>query len=353
MNVYTENILCYHPIVMPLTAIKLKKFTAFENLEVKFSSGVNIFIGENGTGKTHLMKVAYAACNAGKRKEGFEEKLQHLFLPSGGIGRLVKRQQGRTDCSVMVAGNGGRFQMSFSNQHVAEEVSLNSKWIKRWIKRSPQSVYIPVKEMLSNAPGFLSLYRERELHFEAVYPDIIHSAFLPPPRGKKDAKTRTLLSILEKDIYGKVVSKGEEFFLKNQQGNLEFTLLAEGMRKLGLLHRLIGNGALAEGAVLFWDEPEANLNPKMYRNVVSILLELRRFGVQVFLATHDYCILKEFDLQATAEDKVAFHSLYRDSDDEICCHTTKSYSQIHPNAIADTFAGLYDRQVERTVKGVK
>jgi len=342
--------MCYCSIVMSLTAIKLKKFTAFENLEVKFSPGVNIFIGENGTGKTHLMKVAYAACNAGKRKERFEEKLQRLFLPSGGIGRLVKRQQGRTVCLVRVAGNGGGFQTKFSNQQqVGEGVSRNSKWSKL----SPKSVYIPVKEMLSNAPGFLALYETRELHFEAVYPDIIHSAFLPPPRGKKDAQTRKLLSILEGDIYGKVISKGEEFFLKNQHGNLEFTLLAEGMRKLGLLHRLIGNGALAEGAVLFWDEPEANLNPKMYRSLVEILLELRRFGVQVILATHDYCILKEFDLQANAEDKVAFHSLYRDSDDEICCHTTQSYSQIHPNAIADTFADLYDRQVERTIKGVK
>lgn len=339
----------YCLMTMSLTAIELKKFTAFENLKVEFLPGVNVFIGENGTGKTHLMKVAYAACNAGKRKEGFGEKLLRLFLPSGGIGRLVKRKQGRTDCSVMVAGNGGRFRVSFSNQQAGQEVG----WGSKWSKHSPKSVYIPVKEMLSNAPGFLSLYQTRELHFEEVYPDIIYRAFDPPPRGKKDAKTRKLLSILEKDIYGKVISKGEEFFLKNRQGNLEFTLLAEGMRKLGLLHRLIGNGALDKGAVLFWDEPEANLNPKMYRNLVAILLELRRFGVQVILATHDYCILKEFDLQANVKDEVAFHSLHRDSKGEICCHTTKSYSQIHPNAIADTFADLYDRQVERTVKGVK
>lgn len=36
-----------------LDKIKFDKFTTFEKLEVKFSPGLNIFIGENGTGKTH------------------------------------------------------------------------------------------------------------------------------------------------------------------------------------------------------------------------------------------------------------------------------------------------------------
>ena len=34
-------------------------------------------------------------------------------------------------------------------------------------------------------------------------------------------------------IGGKVTVRGEEFFLSNEQGELEFTLLAEGWRKLG------------------------------------------------------------------------------------------------------------------------
>ena len=57
---------------------------------------------------------------------------------------------------------------------------------------------------------------------------------------------------------------GEEFFLNGEQGEIEFTLLAEGLRKLGLLWLLIRNGSLRPGAVLFWDEPETNLNPKLY-----------------------------------------------------------------------------------------
>ena len=62
---------------------------------------------------------------------------------------------------------------------------------------------------------------------------------------------------------------------------------------------------------LFWDEPETNLNPKLMRSIIGILFELQRMGVQIFLATHDYVVLKELDLQSTKKDKILFHSLFR------------------------------------------
>ena len=105
--------------------------------------------------------------------------------------------------------------------------------------------------------------------------------------------------------------------------------------------------------MLFWDEPEANLNPKMFRVVIEALLELQRAGVQVFFATHDYVILKELDLQMTEEDAVAFHALYRDEDGEIACRSTGQYLDIHPNAINEAFDDLYDRQIQRSLGGLK
>ena len=204
--------------------------------------------------------------------------------------------------------------------------------------------------MLSNAPGFLSLYAEREIHFEEVYADILHRAYSPLLRGPMDSLRRRLLTKLQKAIDGKVTVNNDEFFLRNKQGNLEFTLLAEGMRKLGLLWLLIQNGTLQDGSVLFWDEPETNLNPKLFGILIDILLELQRGGVQIFLATHDYVILKELDLQKKSSDRVAFHSLYREETSGIACNTTDSYLDIHPNVIAETFTDLYDREIERSLK---
>jgi len=124
------------------------------------------------------------------------------------------------------------------------------------------------------------------------------------------------------------------------------------MRKLGLLWQLIQNGTFHANSVLFWDEPETNLNPKLFGPLIEILLELQRMGVQIFIATHDYVILKELDLRKRTTDKIAFHSLYRETESgEIAYHTGSSYLDIHPNAIADAFTDLYDREVKRSLGG--
>ncbi len=356
---------------MTLTKVKLRRFTAFSNLELDLCPGINVLVGTNGTGKTHLMKVLYAACDSAKADVHFAEKLMRVLLPSGRfLGRLVKRQSRSTKrvkegqeardlierlasgpvSLVEVYRGDQQLGVSFSNRIKSPNsayVSVNGA--DSWKDSSLKGIYIPVKEMLSNAPGFRSLYAEREIHFEEIYADILDRAYIPLPRGKSAALNRRLLTSLQKEIDGKVTIKNEEFFLKNKRGTLEFTLLAEGMRKLGLLWLLIQNGTLQSGSVLFWDEPEANLNPKLLGTLIEVLLQLQRAGVQVFLATHDYVILKEIDLRTRDEDAVVFHSFYFDETGEIACHPASNYLDIHPNAIADTFTDLYDQEIERNL----
>mgnify|MGYP006333918625 FL=1 len=215
-----------------------------------------------------------------------------------------------------------------------------------------ESVYIPVKDMMANAPGFRSLYNLRHIHFEEVYADIIDRVFLGSLKGPTDQDRKRLLEILQQSMDGKVIAKNEEFFLKSQQGELEFTLLAEGIRKLGLLWVLIQNGTLLNGSILFWDEPETNLNPKLMRTVVEILIELQRMGVQLFVSTHNYSLLKEFDLQKSATDHVLFHSLYRDSMGNIKADSFTDYEALTPNAIDDAFAGMVDREIQQSMGGL-
>lgn len=126
--------------------------------------------------------------------------------------------------------------------------------------------------------------------------------------------------------------------------------MAEGLRKLALVWQLIQNGTLLEGSVLFWDEPEANLNPVKVGMLVDVLLELQRMGVQILLATHNYVLLKEFDLRMTDDDKVRFHALYRGPENNIQHSATDDFLSIEPNAIAETFLALYDREVRRNLK---
>lgn len=333
---------------MNLTRLKLTNFTAFSNLHVEFSSGVNVLLGANSTGKTHVMKVCYAACDVAKTGEQFTEKLVRVFQPSGrAIGRLVRRRRGVGSAEVAVSRGQRSLRARFSTRKL-DTVKINGD--KHWEDPETRAVYIPVKEMLSHSPGFLALYAAREIPFDEIYADILNRASLPIPRGRMDVKRRRLLPRLQKAIAGKVTQRNEEFYLRNRMGKLEFPLLAEGMRKLGLLWLLIQNGTLQNGSMLFWDEPEANLNPSLVGEVVEILLELQRMGVQVFFATHDYVVLKELELRRKTADQVRFHALYASEETgEINASTVEDFADVHPNAIAETFSGLYDRTIARSL----
>lgn len=64
---------------MSIESIGLKNFTVFEDFRIDVSSGINIFIGENGTGKTHLLKAIYAACEISKSGSSGAEFLKKCF----------------------------------------------------------------------------------------------------------------------------------------------------------------------------------------------------------------------------------------------------------------------------------
>ena len=338
---------------MAITRVVLENFTVFDKLDLEPSPGINVLVGANGTGKTHLLKVCYAACDVSKTEELFARKLVKVFLPSGNRPeRLANRRFTNDDAWVEIFRGDLCMNVSFPSDRADFPVQFETG-ATYWTSSPIDGVYIPVKEMLSNAPGFRSLYAAREIHFEEVYADILDRAYLPPLRRSMLGHRKRLLDTLEDAIGGKVTIRNEEFFLSNEQGDLEFTLLAEGLRKLGLLWLLIRNGSLKPGSVLFWDEPETNLNPKLYGVVIDVLLELQRLGVQVFLATHDYVILREIDLQAKDGDRVAFHSLYRsDETGEIACHTTNRFLEIYPNAIMEAFDSIYDREIKRSLAGL-
>lgn len=340
-----------------MTKIKgttLDNFTAFSRLDLRFCDGINIIIGKNGTGKTHLLKVLYAACaitEGEDREKGFANKLRNVFHPyEGRIGRLARRKSTSVQANISIHGEGRRkLEARFSNHTISpENVTVSAE--AGWQKTKLTSAFIPVKEMLAHAPGFLATTSLREISFEDVYIDIIKKAYLPRLRGPIDSGRKSLLQLLQSAIHGKVVTKGEHFFLKNRQGDLEFTLLAEGMRKLALTWLLIQNGTLLNGSILFWDEPEANLNPSLMGDLVEVMLELQRLGVQIFLTTHNYVLLKEFDLRRRREDILQFVSLYRDETEEVQQEVAQSIAGLTENSILGTYDRIYDREVARALE---
>ena len=69
---------------------------------------------------------------------------------------------------------------------------------------------------------------------------------------------------------------------------------------------LILSGSLNKDTVLFWDEPETNMNPKMIRPIVQALTALAKMGVQIFVTTHDYFVQQEFDAMYDREQRIIY-----------------------------------------------
>ncbi len=344
-----------------ITSLKLQNFTAFENLDLKPSSGINVLIGVNGTGKTHILKVLYAACSitdGEDRDKPFGVKLRNVFSPyNGAIGRLVRRKKASSTAQIeIVRVDDVRLRAEFSN-HATLVESTRMKNVSAWTRRPLISAFIPAKEMLALAPGFIAISAKREWSVEEIYIDIIKKAYLPILTGPTGNVRKSLLDALENAIVGKVIVKGQTFFLKNSQGELEFPLLAEGIRKLALVWLLIQNGTLTNGSILFWDEPEANLNPSLMEQVVKVIFKLQELGVQVFLTTHNYVLLKQFDLQTNKKSKIKYISLFRESvagkpTGPVSATESETYSGIEPNDIAGTLDRIYDDEVKRSIWGL-
>jgi hypothetical protein len=92
------------------------------------------------------------------------------------------------------------------------------------------------------------------------------------------------------------LEKGELVFERSGGERLAVPLMAEGYRKLAMLIFLLRYGVLERGSTLFWDEPEANLNPAATQLLAECLYALAGAGMQVIVATHSLFLLREFEI---------------------------------------------------------
>jgi hypothetical protein len=334
---------------MPLTKFEADNFTLFKKIVIPLCSGLNVFVGENGLGKTHIMKLAYAACQASKHDVSFSQKTVMVFRPEqSSIGRLVNREKnGNNTAKVLVSSDTSKIGMSFSTKTKKWDADVKSElsWEKQMSDLT--SVFIPAKEILSNAWNLEAAVKMGNVEFDDTYLDIIAAAKIDISRGVDTNVRKKYLDILQKISSGKVTVQDERFYLKpGNQAKLEFNLVAEGLRKIALLWQLIKNGTLEKGSVLFWDEPEANINPIHIPVLAELLIMLEREGVQIFVSTHDYFLAKYIEVKRQEESNVQYISLYEDKEDKmIKCEIEKEFELLEHNAIMETFRKLYKEEI--------
>ena len=272
---------------------------------LNFCDGINVIIGENGVGKTSILKMIYAATQWSIQRTEPEKtkKLLHFFSEHLKDSDALKNADYRDGyCAFTVSDGNHRFEYSLSHEGIFN--------FGDWLGLNVSSVFIPTTEMLSHAKGFLAMNQKYNMPFDGTQVDIIVNASLPETKEVTPTMSE-LLQILSNAIQGTVIQEDDVFYvLKDDGRKVDFSLEAEGFRKFGLLWKLIRNGLLEPGAILLWDEPEANLNPELYPVLADTLLKLGKSGVQIFIATHSYNFAKYLEIRRADPQDVLFHNLY-------------------------------------------
>ncbi len=344
-----------------LKSLMVRNFTVFEEADLRFAGGLNVILGENGTGKTHLLKLPYAvmATSADEGRKGSErptktvlqtrlaEKIVNVFRPEGRLGRLARRQPGRSRCEIAIDFRRGEASIDFNfatqnrSEVVVDHVPL------QWHDKPP--VFLPTRELLTIYPGFLALYDTRHLEFDETWRDTCLLLGAPTLKGPRQTRVADLLDPLENQLGGRVIERSGRFYLGPFGArDMEMPLVAEGWRKLAMLARLIATGSLLDQGCLFWDEPEANLNPKLIREVARAILGICESGVQVFVATHSLFLLREFEVLLgdefqTVEDR--YFALHRDGND-VRVSQAGEIAEVNPLTILDEELLQSDRFVQ-------
>ncbi|WP_286743355.1 AAA family ATPase [Aquabacterium sp. UBA2148] len=328
-----------------LKQLKVDSYSVFADATVNWSPGLNVIVGENGAGKSQLMKLAYSLAwvshdqsrSNRQTKDELQKKIADKLVATcrpDYLGRLVSRQRGRNRCEVsasFIRPTGASLNFSFAS-NARSEVKLE-KMPTAYLAAPP--VFIPTREMLSIFPGFIAAYEDSYLSFEETYYDIA-KALNGAAKKKHAAPVQAMIDDIEKLLDGHIKLEAGRFYLLPDRagtGKIEVPLVAEGMRKLAMLAYLLINGALRDRSTLFWDEPETNLNPKLIVLVAKALVALAGQGMQVVLATHSLFLLRELSIQLRAVQQpvpATFIALDRKAEGEVVLNQSESVDGLEP-----------------------
>ena len=189
--------------------------TAFDNFTLvpngtwEFAPGLNIIIGENGTGKTHVIKALYAlmeplsgpkpALTKAELDTRLADKLVGVFRPER-LGRLVRRQRGRAAARVDLRFVGPAGQLAVEFGSAAEKSVKTIRAPQAALVASP--VFFPTRELATLVGWFGSLYDNYAVEFDETYRDTVSLLGGPALRGPRATQIASIVEPLEELMGG-------------------------------------------------------------------------------------------------------------------------------------------------------
>ena len=354
-----------------ISKIWLKNFLHFKEFTWEKVGALNVIIGENDTGKTNLLKLLYSTSRAwtiftnnqkNNRdipfKETLSEKIFNTFQPrSGDIGDLVSRKNKEKLMAAIVYSPDStdstyNQQISFEISRDAQKVSNISRFLEVCKDTKFNAIFIPPKEVLTAWEAILYTRREDKwvYGFDDTYIDLIHSLLIDTVQGKQYGELGKVIQSLEKLLNGRIsqVKNTTEKFIFSKKGNEKYSMAmtAEGIKKLGIYTTLINNRELHQGTVLFLDEPEAVLHPNAVRELGEMVHNFSKSGIQVFISTHSYFLLKQLELIARKNRREIQCCSLLNEDNEIVAHISDLREGMPDNPIVEAALALFDAELD-------
>lgn len=285
--------------------VVIKNFGLLTDIKWKSLGKINLIIGENSSGKSFLLKALYSTMRTieeykrgdDRRSESeiLSEKLYWTFQTEK-IGDLVSKSS--TDSlSCEITHNNKEFQYKFGKDTTKNIQSLTN----RTLPRDSNSIYLPSKEVLSIYHLILeSREKDKLFGFDDTYFDLVRALALPRRGGKNYPEFAGSRKALEDILGGKVEFDDKAQRWQFKKGNQKFAIgvTAEGIKKIAILDTLLANRYLDTESIIFIDEPESALHPAAISKLLDIIEVLAERGIQFFLASHSYFVIKKLYLIA-------------------------------------------------------
>ena len=266
---------------------------------------INLIIGENGSGKTFFLKALYSAMRTIEQYQRDKEPKTDKDLlfdalywtfEARSLGDLVKKGKSMLTFS-MVSNEGECFGYNFGTSTQKAIQNLTNSFRPTTVN----SLFIPAKEIVTIQDIILKTYDEdRAFGFDKTYVDLAR-ALSKTLRGRNYKE----FSIARKSLYDAIGGKmaydtvtKEWIFRDKERREIQINLTSEGTKRLAILDSLLGIHYLTRNSVVIIDEAEANLHPSMIGKFLEILIQLAKAGLQIFISSHSYFVIKKLYILA-------------------------------------------------------
>ncbi|EJL9424378.1 ATP-binding protein [Vibrio cholerae] len=285
---------------------KLENYGPIIKAEGSKLGKINLVLGENSTGKTFLLKALYSAirsheeANKGNSNRDFSETLSdklYWTFQVDKIGDIVTKGEGKKLTATISLEDKSSLVFSFGKDTTKKVIPAHNNLSKR----DSNSVFLPPKEVLSLMDV---IYKSTEIDkifgFDATYSDLVSALKIPTQKGRNHTAFADSRKRLENVFAGKVEFDSKTTSWIYKKGNTKFSIMsaAEGVKKISILDTLLGNRFLNTGSIVFIDEPESALHPTAIIELLEIITVLAQAGIQFFMATHSYYVIKKLVLIA-------------------------------------------------------